>query len=192
MAWPSVATGHQEVKCAFVKKAFVRDRRHIGRIPIAVGRRGATLAVVVVSSQFVGKCVCFLFKMNRRVPNYCENTARLENESCVCGVVVIEHFRVQLCTRRFKHYPSMSFSRWVVVVRCGPFRCCCLVTIGATSWHVVHALHSMLLLLFSHFASFILSRVVCACFEVCFVVSHVCLIWVGFEQIDVVSANSVT
>ena len=57
-----------------------------------------------------------LFKMNRRVPNHCENTARLENESCVCGVVVIEHFGVQLCTRRFKHYPSMSF---FTLGRCG-------------------------------------------------------------------------
>ena len=33
----------------------------MGRGPIAVGRRGATFAVVAVSSQFVVKCVCTVF-----------------------------------------------------------------------------------------------------------------------------------
>ena len=48
---PSVATGHPEVKCAFVQKAFVRA-------PIAIGRRVATCAAVAVSSQFVVKRTC--------------------------------------------------------------------------------------------------------------------------------------
>ena len=33
----------------------------MGRGPIAVGRRGATFAVVALSSQFVVKCVCTVF-----------------------------------------------------------------------------------------------------------------------------------
>ena len=46
-----------------------------------------------------------------------------------------------------------------------------------------------MMLLFFHVASIILSRVVCVCFEVCFVVVHVRLFWVCFEQIDVVSTK---
>ena len=44
--------------CAFVSRAVTREWRIVGRGPIAVGRRGATFAVVAVSSQFVVKYVC--------------------------------------------------------------------------------------------------------------------------------------
>ena len=58
VAVASVATGHPDVKCAFVERVVVRVRSRVGRIPIAVGRRVATCAVVAVSSQFVVKCAC--------------------------------------------------------------------------------------------------------------------------------------
>ena len=47
-----------------------------------------------------------------------KSTARLDIKTCVCGVVVVEHFSVELRTRRVNDFPSMAFSRWVVVVRC--------------------------------------------------------------------------
>ena len=37
------------------QELFIRERRCVGRASIAVGRRGATLAVVAVSSQFIVK-----------------------------------------------------------------------------------------------------------------------------------------
>ena len=43
-------------KCAFVLRALLRERRIMGQVPLAVGRRGATFAIVAVSSQFVVKC----------------------------------------------------------------------------------------------------------------------------------------
>ena len=46
-------------ECTFVERVVLRVRSRVGRILIAVGRRVATFAVVVVSNQFVGKCVCF-------------------------------------------------------------------------------------------------------------------------------------
>ena len=58
-----------------------------------------------------------LFEMNRRAPNGCENTARLDNKRCVCGVVVVvEHVRFEV------HWLIQSLSvdvvpHWVVVVR---------------------------------------------------------------------------
>ena len=57
------------------------------------------------------------FWMRRRLPIGSKSTARLDNKGCVCGVVVVEHFRFELRICRFNHYPSMSFSHWVVVVR---------------------------------------------------------------------------
>ena len=48
-------------KCAFVLGVLILERRNIGRGPLAVGRRGATFAVVAVSSQFVVKCACRVF-----------------------------------------------------------------------------------------------------------------------------------
>ena len=67
-------------------------RSRVGRIPIAVGRRVATCAVCCGLEAVRGQLRKLLFKMNRRVPNGRESTARLDNESCVCGVAVIEHF----------------------------------------------------------------------------------------------------
>ena len=57
------------------------------------------------------------FWIRRRLPNGRESTARLDNRGCVCGVVVVEHFRFELRICRFNHFPSMSCSHWVVVVR---------------------------------------------------------------------------
>ena len=57
---------------------------------------------------------------------------------------------------------------------------------------MLYMFHSMMLFFFFHVVSIILRRVVCVCFEVCFIVLHVRLFWVCFEQIDVVSTNSVT
>ena len=105
-------------------------------------------------------------------------------KSFVCGVAVIVHFRVQLCTRRFNHYPSMSFSHWVVVVLCDRSDDVVWSPSAPQSWHVAHVLHSMSLF-FCHFASCILRREVCVRCEVCFVVVHVRLFWLCFEQIDV-------
>ena len=97
----------------------------------------------------------------RRV-NGGESTARLDNESFVFVVwAVIEHFVFQLCSCRFNHYPSMSFSHW------------------GRRWFVVTV---SMRLFFLHFASFILCREVCVRCEVCFVVLCVRLFW---EQIDV-------
>ena len=59
-----------------------------------------------------------LFKMNRRVPNDRESTARLDNESCVCGVAVIEHFRSELRIGRFNIIHRCRFrtgSSWFIV-----------------------------------------------------------------------------
>ena len=41
----------------------------MGRGPLAVGRRGATYAVVAVSSQFVVKCACRVSGRARGCPN---------------------------------------------------------------------------------------------------------------------------
>ena len=100
------------------------------------------------------------FWIRRRLPIDSKSTALLDNKSCVCRVVVAEHFPFELRICRFNHYPSMSFSRWVVVVR---FDNCDDVVCSPSapqSWHVVHVSHSMLLFFF-HFASIILRRVVC-------------------------------
>ena len=48
-------------KCGFVLEGLIPERRNMGRGPIAVGRRGATFAVVALSSQFVVKCACAVF-----------------------------------------------------------------------------------------------------------------------------------
>ena len=54
-----------------------------------------------------------LFKIYRRVPNGCENTARLDNKSCVCGVVVVvEHVRFEV------HWLIQSLSVDVVSAFC--------------------------------------------------------------------------
>ena len=45
-------------KCTFAPHAFLREWRHMGQVPIAVGRRVVTSAVVAVSSQVVVKCAC--------------------------------------------------------------------------------------------------------------------------------------
>ena len=145
-------------ECSFVPRVFRRDRRHKGRIPIAVGRRVATCGVVTVSSQFVVKGACTVLdgtKVNGR-----ESTARLDNESCVCGVVVIEHFVF-----------SCAAADSTIIRRCR-FR-------TGSSWFVVTV---SMMLFFLHFASFILRREVCVRCEVCFVVLCVRLFW---EQIDV-------
>ena len=89
---------------------------------------------------------------------------------------------------------SFSFdvvSHWVVVVRFDSSDDVVWSPSTPQSWHVVHVFHSMMLLFF-HVVSIILRRVVCVCFEVCFVVLHVRVFWICFEQIDVVSTNSVT
>ena len=86
-----------------------------------------------------------LFKMNRRVPNGRESTARLDNESCVCGVAVIEHFVfscaaadsiiIRRCRFRvgslrfvltvvmmlFGHHRRHKVGMWCMFI----FQCCC-------------------------------------------------------------------
>ena len=55
VAGASVGIGHAEVNVHLYPELPYRERSRVGRVPIAVGQRGATLAVVAVSSQFIVK-----------------------------------------------------------------------------------------------------------------------------------------
>ena len=77
---------------------------------------------------------------------------------------------------RFHHYPSMSFSRWVVTVRfysCDDF---VWSPSAPQSWHVVHV-HFSMLLFFFHVDSIILGRVECPCARFT-LLSYVCVYFV--------------
>ena len=94
----SVATGHPDVNVHLSLRVFLRIRWHVGRAPIAVGRRVATFTVVATSSAVHGPVRMHSFWMKLRLPDSRGSTARLDNKSCACGgVVVVEHVRVQLC-----------------------------------------------------------------------------------------------
>ena len=81
-----------------------------------------------------------------------------QQELCFVVMMLLLNDRVQLC---------VVFA----LGRCGSFSDygAQSVIFGATSWPVVQALHSMLLFAF-HCGFMFFSRVVCVCFEVCFVV----------------------
>ena len=49
----SVAIGHQEVNVHLYQESFLHERRSVGRLPNAIGRRVAKFAVVADSSQFI-------------------------------------------------------------------------------------------------------------------------------------------
>ena len=61
------------------------------RGPSAVGRRGATFAVVAVSSQFVVKYVCRVSGLARVCPIAVKNAALFDIQSGVC-VLLLDSF----------------------------------------------------------------------------------------------------
>ena len=111
--------------------------------------------------------------MKPRLPNGRESTAQLENKSCVCSVVV-SRADSDIFRRCFYSSDEVAWSlsrHKLAFCTCFFTRCC----------------------YFSNFASsFFFCRVVCVGCEVCFVVFFVRVFWICFEQIDVVSTNSVT
>ena len=159
VAVASVATGDLEVNVHLFQGfsdviGGIRDE-----FQVQLGRRVATCGVVTVSSQFVVKGACTVLDGDEG-QRPVKAQQRLDNESCVCGVAVIEHFVF-----------SCAAADSTIIRRCR-FR-------TGSSWFVVTV---SMMLFFLHFASFILRREVCVRCEVCFVVLCVRLFW---EQIDV-------
>ena len=86
--------------------------------------------------------------MRRRLPIGSKSTGRLDDKSCVCGVVVVEHFRFELHICRLNHFPSMSFPQWVAVVRFVSSDDVVWSPSAPQSWHVAHVFHSTSLFFF--------------------------------------------
>ena len=173
VAVASVATRHPEVKFAFVERVVVCVRSRVGRTPIAVGRRVATCAVVAVSSQFVGKCASLCFKYIEG----CPTVVKIQHGWTTRIVFVVLLLQIVVLSCAF-----CRFHHRVVTVRFDSSDDVVWSPSASQSWHVVHV-HVSMLLFFFHFASLILSRVVCVCCEVCFVVLCVRLFW-GFLRTD--------
>ena len=97
----------------------------MGRVPLAVGRRGATFAIVAVSSQFVVKCACAVFGG----VGGCPTDVEIEHGSTPSVVFVVllyviivsraDSTRIHGCVC---HFGSLSFILSVLILLFGHHR----------------------------------------------------------------------
>ena len=98
-------------KCADAPRVFLRGRSHVGpRSNCSWSPKCRNICSCCGFESVRGQVRMPSFWMRRRLPIGSKSTGWLDNKSCDCGVVVVEHFRFELRIGRSNHYPLMLFS----------------------------------------------------------------------------------